>query len=104
MRQDSSELDIKSDYVIRPQDKLQVHYVRAPSLAPYNTAAALLPGFDTETEGISDNAGIVETHIFTQSLLNEFRFSYGRIGDTFDLRPETYANPLGTAPTTTSRE
>ena len=102
--QDSSELDIKSDYVIRPQDKLQVHYVRAPSLAPYNTAAALLPGFDTETEGISDNAGIVETHIFTQSLLNEFRFSYGRIGDTFDLRPETYANPLGTAPTTTPGE
>ena len=71
--QDSSELDIKSDYVIRPQDRLQVHFVRAPSLAPYNTAAALLPGFDTETEGTSYNAGIVETHIFTQSLLNEFR-------------------------------
>jgi Carboxypeptidase regulatory-like domain len=98
---DSSELDIKSDYILSSQDRLQVHYVRAPSLEPYNTTAALLPGFDTETEGTSYNAGIVETHIFTTNLLNEFRFSYGRIGDVFDLRPETYANPLGTAPTTT---
>ncbi len=98
---DSSELDIKSDYVIRAQDRLQVHYIRAPSLAPFNTTTAMLPGFDTETEGTSHNAGIVETHIFTPNVLNEFRLSYGRIGDVFDLRPETYANPLGTAPTTT---
>jgi Carboxypeptidase regulatory-like domain len=101
---DSSELDIKSDYVIRAQDRLQIHYIRAPSLAPYNTASALLPGFDTEIEGVGHNAGIVETHIFAPNLLNEFRISFGRIGDTFDLRPDTVANPLGTAPTTTPGE
>ncbi|MEO6801724.1 MAG: carboxypeptidase regulatory-like domain-containing protein [Granulicella sp.] len=94
-----SELDIKGDYVISPRDTFQLHYLRAPSINPYDLSSIGLPGFDTEAVGVAHNAGIAETHTFSPTLLNEFRFSYGRIGFTFDFRPETYANPLGTTPT-----
>jgi hypothetical protein len=95
---DLSELDIKSDYLISSKDTLQVHYIRSPSFTPYDTSLTALPGFDVEIGGVAHNAGIAETHTFSPSLLNEFRFSYGRIGFDFAPRPETYANPLGTAP------
>ena len=49
--------------------------------------------------GVVYNAGITETHIFNQNLLNELRLSWSRhVGFTFDLRPETYANPLALSP------
>lgn len=99
----SNEFVTKVDYQMTSKDKLQARFVRSPYAAPYDTGnfPAQLPLFDTQQVGISYNAGLVENHIFSPSIFNEFRVSYGRIGFTFDLRPDTYSNPLALAPTTT---
>lgn len=97
----SNEFISKVDYQIAPTDKLQLRFVRSPYAAPYDTGnfPSQLPGFDTQQVGTSYNAGIVENHIFSSSIFNELRVSYGRIGFTFDLRPDTYSNPLALGPT-----
>jgi hypothetical protein len=99
----SYEVVSKVDFTLRPADKFQFRYIHAPQNTPYDTQnfPNQLPGFDTTQYGTVDNAGITETHIFTPSLLNEVRLSWSRIGFTFDLRPETYANPLALAPAIT---
>ena len=96
----ASELDIKGDYVASAKDTLQLHLIRSPLNVPLNTGTGeiLLPGFDTNQTGMSYNAGIAETHTFNASWLNEFRFSYGRIGLNFGLTPQTEANPLAHGP------
>jgi len=92
----SNEFISKVDYQATEKDKFQFRFVRSPYSAPYDTSnfPSQLPLFDTQQVGISYNAGLVENHIFTPNILNEFRVSYGRIGFTFDLRPDTYSNPL----------
>jgi hypothetical protein len=97
----SYEIVSKVDFTLRPADKFQFRYIHAPQNTPYDTGnfPNQLPGFDTTQYGTVDNAGITETHIFSPSLLNELRLSWSRIGFTFDLRPETYKNPLALAPT-----
>ncbi len=95
----NSELDIKGDYVISQHDTFQVHYIRSPSSTPLDTSSPTLPGFDTGQSGVAHNAGIAETHSFNSKLLNELRFSYGRIGFSFFPQPQTYANPLAASPT-----
>jgi len=94
------ELVAKVDVNLRPSDKLQMRYIHAPQTTPYDTQnfPDQLPGFDTQLSGSVDNAGLTETHIFSSNLLNELRLSWSRIGFTFDLRPETYANPLAQMP------
>lgn len=97
----SSELDLKSDWQVTSADKVQFRLIRSYSLIPYDTSnfPSQLPGFDTNQGGPAYNAGIVHTHIFSSHLLNELRLSYGRIFFTFDLRPDTYSNPLALGPT-----
>lgn len=97
----SSELDIKSDWQATTADKVQFRLIRSYSLVPYDTGnfPSQLPRFDTNQGGPAYNAGIVHTHIFSPHLLNELRLSYGRIFFTFDLRPDTYSNPLALGPT-----
>lgn len=97
----NSELDIKGDYQISSNDKLQLRFIRTYSLRPYDVGnfPSQLPFFDTNQGGPAENAGIVYTHIFSPHLLNEARLSYGRIAFTFDLRPDTYSNPLALGPT-----
>ncbi len=92
----SPELDLTGDYLISAKDTLGLHYIRSSFLAPYDVFNfnGQLPGFDTDQDGTAHNAGIVETHIFNPSLLNEFRLSYGRIGFTFGLPASTTSNPL----------
>ncbi len=97
----SSELDLKSDYLPNINDKVQFRYLRTYSLVPLDTGnfPSQLPGFDTNQGGPEQNAGIVYTHIFTPHLLNEARVSFGKIQLVFDLQPATYANPLAIGPT-----
>jgi hypothetical protein len=99
---DAPEFLAKGDYLVTQNDTISLRYVKSNYTAPFDTGnfPDQLPGFDTTQYGASHNAGITYTHIFTPSLLNEFRMSYGRIGFTFDFRPETYANPLALGPTT----
>ncbi len=97
----SNEFVTKVDYQIASKDKLQLRFVRSPFAEPYDTGnfPSQLPFFDTQQVGVSYNAGIVENHIFSPNVFNELRISYGRIGFTFDLRPDTYSNPLALGPT-----
>lgn len=92
----SPELDLSSDYVMSQKDTLRVHMVRGSFLAPFDVFnfPGQLPGFDSDQDGVSYNAGIVETHVFSPTLVNEARLSYGRIGFNFGLPASTVANPL----------
>lgn len=96
----SRELEATSDFIISDKDKLRARFIQSPNSAPYDTFnfAGQLPGFDTDQTGVVYNAGLTETHIFSPGLLNELRLAWSRIGFTFDLRPETYANPLALSP------
>ena len=96
------ELDNKVEYIPSQKDTVTFRFIRSTFNAPLDgfNYPSQLPGFDTTQFGASYNAGITETHIFTPNLLNDLRISYGRIGFIFDFQPQTYANPLGTAPTT----
>ncbi|MDT8067143.1 MAG: TonB-dependent receptor [Terriglobia bacterium] len=93
---ESPELDLKGDYLITRNDTLNLRLIRTYYTTPYDIGnfSTQLPGFDTYQYGPAYNAGITYTHVFTPNLLNELRMSYGRIGFTFDWRPDTYSNPL----------
>jgi len=90
----------KVDYLVSQNDKLQFRYIHSPLTVPFDTDnfPNQLAGFDTQQSGTVDNAGIVETHIFSPAVLNEARLTWSRIGFTFGLRPETQANPLAITP------
>ncbi|HEY1159686.1 MAG TPA: carboxypeptidase regulatory-like domain-containing protein, partial [Terracidiphilus sp.] len=92
----SPELDLKGDYIPGSKDTVSLRYIRTTYLTPYDTGnfPGQLPGFDTDQNGASHNAGIVETHIFNPNLLNEFRVSYGRIGFIFGLPSSTTSDSL----------
>jgi hypothetical protein len=96
----SRELEATSDLIVSEKDKLHFRFIQSPYSAPYDVSnyPNQLPGFDAEVSGPSYNSGMVHTHIFSPNLLNELRPAWSRIGFTFDLRPETYANPLALAP------
>jgi hypothetical protein len=96
------EVDNKVEWIPHSSDTVTFRYIRSAFNAPIDSFnyPSQLPGFDTTQSGVSHNAGITETHIFSPTLLNDARLSYGRIAFVFDFQPATYANPLGTAPTT----
>jgi outer membrane receptor protein involved in Fe transport len=96
----SRELEATSDVLLNDRDKLRFRFIQSPNSVPYDTVnfPSQLPGFDTDQQGVVYNAGITETHIFSPNILNELRLSWDRIGFNFDLRPETYANPLALSP------
>ena len=97
---DSPELDLTGDYLASQKDTLRLHLIRTHIIVPLDTFSfpGQLPGFDTDQDGTSYNAGIAETHVFSSRLLNEARISYGRIGITFGLPASTLANPLYNQP------
>jgi len=92
----SPELDLTGDYLMTRKDTLRLHLIRTSFLAPFDVFNfnAQLPGFDTDQNGTAYNAGIVETHVFSPTLVNDVRLSYGRIGFIFGLPASTTANPL----------
>ena len=96
----SRELEATTDVQLRSSDKIRFRFIQSPNDIPYDVGnfPDQLPGFDTDQHGVAYNAGITETHIFNQHILNELRLSWSRIGFNFDLRPETSANPLALAP------
>ncbi len=81
----SPEFDAKGDYLVTRNDTLDLRYVRTSFSTPYDffNFPNNLPGFDSDQSGVWQNAGIAYTHIFTPTLLNEFRVSYGRMGLSF---------------------
>jgi hypothetical protein len=99
----SRELEATSDLIVSQKDKLRFRFIQSPYSVPNDVGnfPDQLPGFDTEQSGTTYNAGIVHTHIFSPNVLNELRLAWTRIGFAFDLRPETYANPLALSPSVT---
>lgn len=92
----SPELDLKGDYLPTTKDTLSLRYIRTSFETPvdFGNNPGQLPGFDTDQTAAAHNAGIVETHTFNSTLLNEFRASYGRIGVIFALPASTTSDPL----------
>ncbi len=97
------EIDLKGDYIPSDKDTLTLRFVRTRFTAPFDVFNfdSQLPGFDSDQDGTSYNTGIVETHVFSPNVVNEFRLSYGRIGFTFGLPASTLANPLYNQPAVT---
>jgi hypothetical protein len=93
---EAPELDLKGDYLIGANDTMTLRYIKSNYKTPFdvNNFPSQLPGFDSDQNGVAQNAGITETHIFTPTLLNEFRLSYGRIGFIFGLPASTTSNAL----------
>jgi hypothetical protein len=102
---EAPEFDAKGDYLITSKDTLSFRYIRNHYSTPYDFSnyPNQLPGFDTEQSGVSHNAGVTYTRIFSPKIVNELRLSYGRIGFSFLPRPDTTnrADGLGVAPTVT---
>ncbi len=96
----SRELEATSDFIASSNDKFRFRFIQSPYNAPYDVANfnSQLPGFDTNQDGTTYNAGIAYTHIFSPTMLNELRPAWSRIGFTFGLTASTYANPLALAP------
>ena len=93
---ESPEFDAKGDYLIGPNDTLNLRYIKSNFTAPNDiwNWDGQFPGFDATQHGAAHNAGITYTHVFNSKMINELRLSYGRIGFTFDWQPATYTNPL----------
>jgi outer membrane receptor protein involved in Fe transport len=94
------ELEATSDYIVSDKDRLRFRFIQSPNSVPLDLGSfpSQLPGFFTDQHGVVYNAGIVETHQFSPSMLNELRPAWTRIGFAFDLQPQTYANPLALMP------
>jgi hypothetical protein len=90
-----AEFIAKGDYIMSDKDTLSLRYVRSGFTAPFDLQnfGNQLPGFDTNQNGAAHNAGITETHVISNNMVNELRASYGRIGFLFGINDTT--NPLG---------
>jgi Carboxypeptidase regulatory-like domain len=93
------EFDAKGDYIITRNDTLNMRYIRSSFSTPYDFFhfPNNLPGFDSDQSGVWQNAGLTYTHIFSPTLLNEVRISYGRMGLSFLPRADNV--PAASGPT-----
>jgi hypothetical protein len=92
--------NVKVDYNVTSKDVFSVRYLHdRSSLSPdFYNFSYMLPGFDTQQGGPSENVGITETHTFGTSAVNEFRASWGHFDFQFAPTAATAANPLYTLP------
>lgn len=87
------------DFTPRPQDSFYARYLHdRQSLTPdFFTNGSALPGFDTYQGGPGEVGQGGWTHVFSPSLLNEFRVAETRISFLFAPTAATIQNPLYTA-------
>src|SRR5205807_153257 len=88
------------DWNASSSDVVTARYIRDDfSLTPdFFNFPGSLPPYDSQQGGPSQNAGITYIRTFSPHVVNEFRFSYGRIGFTFGPTAATAANPLFSSP------
>ncbi|HEY0795081.1 MAG TPA: TonB-dependent receptor, partial [Acidisarcina sp.] len=91
------------DFQPRQADVFYMRYLHdRSSLTPdFFNNGTQLPGLDTNQGGPSELGSGAWTHIFSPTLVNEFRASETRISFIFGLTPQAQANPLSQIPTTT---
>ncbi len=91
------------DYNPWQKDNFYFRYLHdRSSLSPdfFNNGNALT-GFDTQVGGPTEVGDGQWTHVFSPTLLNEFRLSEARLSFAFSPTPQTLANPLNSLPTIT---
>jgi hypothetical protein len=89
------------DYAPATKDTFTARYLhdRASLTPDFFTNGTSLPGFDSMQGGPSELGQGSWTHIFSSSLVNEFRAAETRISFAFAPTAASLANPLYTAPT-----
>ena len=90
----------KIDFIPHQSDTFSFRYLHdRASLTPdfFNNGQAL-PGFDTNQGGPSELGQGTWTHVFTPTLLNEFRVAETRLSFDFGVTPSAAQNTLFTAP------
>ena len=92
--------NVRVDWNATSSDTMTVRYVRDDStLTPdFFNFPGSLPPYHSQQGGPSQHAGITYIRTFSPHVVNEFRFSYGRIGFTFGPTAATAANPLFSSP------
>jgi outer membrane receptor protein involved in Fe transport len=90
----------KIDYQATEKDHLSGRFLHDYNvISPdWFNFASQLPGFDSDQGGPAEQGGGEYTHIFSSTLINEFRISATRINFAFAPLPATIANPLYTSP------
>lgn len=93
----------KVDYQITTKDHLSGRFLHDYDfLSPdWFNFPSQLPGFDSYQGGPAEQGAAAYTHVFSSSMVNEFRASLTRINFEFALLPQTIANPLSTQPVIT---
>jgi hypothetical protein len=92
-KSDSDELVIRADAVITQNDRLAVTLGsgRAPTISPF--LAATVPGYPNTGNNRRYFANIALTHVFSPTLLNEFRFTTQRINTLQSVPGVTLPTP-----------
>lgn len=90
----------KIDYIPHSADTFSFRYLHdRSSLAPdFSNNGNALPGFDTQQGGPSELGQGTWTHVFSSTLLNEFRVAETRLSFVFAPTAGSLANPLYGAP------
>ena len=91
---------VRGDYQVTTEDHLAVRFLHdktflSPDLGNFPDQ---LPGFDSDQDGTASQTGAEYTHVFSPSVINEFRASATRIDFAFSELPSTIANPLYALP------
>jgi hypothetical protein len=86
------QFQLRIDHRIGDNDQLAGRFLYSNQNVPAGFGATGLPGFFTSNTNQFRNFWLSETHVFSPSLTNELRVSYGRLVFDFPLDP---ANPLG---------
>ncbi len=91
---------VRVDWTPREKDQVAIRYIhgRGATNPDFGNNTSLV-GFDSLQGGPTELGAGFWTHVFSPSLLNEFRASELRIRFLFDFTPETKANPLVLTPT-----
>ena len=100
---DDDQYNVRLDWLPTQKDTFTLRYLRDESyLTPdFFTNAGAFPGYDTMQGGTTHNLGLLHTHSFTPNVINEFRFSFGRIDFGFLPMASTLENPLALGPQVT---
>jgi len=86
---------VKTDYQATAKDHVSFRYLHDRGYTtPDWGNFTQLPGFDSYQGGPAFQSGVDYTHVFSPTLLNEFRASATHIDFQFSELPATIANPL----------
>jgi hypothetical protein len=85
LTQNQNQFDTRIDQVLGSKDDLAFRYsfVDGTLFDPFNGFSSV-PGYGLNIPRRAQNAALSETHIFTPSLINEFRLAYNRVSNNTD--------------------